>query len=598
MDPRLNQALQLHRAGRPQEAEPLYRALLTADSDNVQARQLLALLAVQSGRAGEAAELLAEGARRHPMLVEMWINLGGALGVLQRFDEADRCYRRALALDPGHVAAAVNYGNTLMRRRRPAASVRAYRRALALDPGHAAARSRLDAAVAEWGEKLARAERLAAAGLPLPPPGAGSGAAAEALAAGRVWIDVGEREKAESAWRAAVAADPACAPAQALLGELLALRSGLSEIAAGRPFVADRKAGEEAAAALAAAYAADPSDAESARQRFAIVETMAKIGLASNDLLAQTARGAWDWLHRSPKDVEAAAVVGFHAYRRGRLAAAAALNRRFLRRFTADEIMRHHELGVWAMLRADAGFLDGLGSGDAAAARLTPLEALGDPAAQDGGAPAVMLSCDDRYFRRFAPAMLESLARRMPGAAVVFHVVNPSMESMEDLARWRRDRRLAFGCSVERTDFTGWPDSKRLSYYAAGRFMRAHQWRRRLGRPLIVLDVDASVNADLRSLAAEMAGYDVGLLIDPRGRGPSRDITVCFNYYNDTPAGAEYLSRTAAYIGWFLAQPDAYWLLDQTAHYAVCWRMERLGALRVRRYDFLNFPHCSFIGAK
>ncbi|HRJ61410.1 MAG TPA: tetratricopeptide repeat protein, partial [Azospirillaceae bacterium] len=222
----------------------------------------------------------------------------------------------------------------------------------------------------------------------------------------------------------------------------------------------------------------------------------------------------------------------------------------------------------------------------------------GDPAAQDVGAPAVMLSCDDRYFRRFAPAMLESLARRMPGAAVVFHVVNPSTESLEDLARWRRDRRFAFGCSVERTDFTGWPDAKRLSYYAAGRFMRAHQWFRRLGRPLIVLDVDATVNTDLRVLAAEMTGYDVGLLIDPRGRGPSRDITVCFNYYNDTPAGAEYLSRTAAYIGWFLAQPAVYWLLDQTAHYAVCWRMERRGALRVRRYDFLNFPHCSFIGAK
>lgn len=596
MDPRLDQALQLHRAGRPQEAEPLYRALLTAEPDNAQARQLLAVLAVQSGRAGDAVQLLTDGVRRHPLLTEIWINLGGALGALQRFDQAERCYRYALALDPGHIAANLNFGNTLMRRSRPAASVRAYQRALALDPGHATARGRLDAAVAEWGEKLARAERQAA--LPLPPPGAGPGAAAEALAVGRGWIDVGERERAETAWRAAVAADPACAAAQALLGELLALRSGLSEIAAGRPFVADRRLGEEAAAALAAAYAANPSDTESARQRFAIVATMAKIGLASDDLLAQTARDAWNWLRRSPKDTEGAAVIGFHAYRSGRLAAASALNRRFQRRFSAGEVLRLHELGVWAMLRADAGFLDGLGLGDAAASRLTPLEVLGDPATDDGGSPAVMLSCDDRYFRRFAPAMLESLARRMPGAAVVFHVVNPSMESMEDLARWRRDRRLAFGCSVEQTDFAGWPDSKRLSYYAAGRFIRAHQWRRRLARPLIVLDVDASVNADLRALAAEMAGYDVGLLIDPRGRGPSRDITVCFNYYNDTPAGAEYLSRTAAYIGWFLAQPDVYWLLDQTAHYAVCWRMERLGALQVRRYDFLNFPHCSFIGAK
>lgn len=596
MDPRLNQALQLHRAGRPQEAEPLYRALLTADPDNAQARQLLAVLAVQSGRAGEAVQLLTDGARRHPLLAEMWINLGGAFGVLQRFDQAERCYRCALALDPGHVAANLNHGNTLMRRSRPAASVRAYRRALALDPSHAAARARLDAALAEWGEKLALAERLAARSLP--PPGAGSGAAAEALAAGRVWIGVGDREKAEAAWRAAVAADPTCAPAHALLGELLALRSGLWEIVAGRPFVADRGLGEEAAAALAAAYAADPSDVESARQRFAIVATMAKIGLASDEWLAQNARSAWDWLHRSPKDVEAAAVIGFYAYRRGRLAAASALNQRFQRRFTQEEVLDRHELGIWAMLRADSAFLDGLGSGEDAAARLTPLEVLGDPMADDDGAPMVMLSCDDRYFRRFAPAMLESLARRMPGAVAVCHVVNPSQDSLDDLAAWRRDKRLAFVCSVERMDFSGWPEHKRLCYYASVRFIRAYQWYRRLGRPLIVLDVDATVKADLRALAAEMADSDVGLLIDPRGRGPSRDVTVCFNYYNITPAGAAYLSRVAAYIGWFFERPDVYWMLDQMAHYAVYWRMLQEGTLRVRRYDFLNFPYCSFIGAK
>lgn len=594
MDPRFDQALQLHRAGRPQEAEPLYRAVLAADPGHAQALQLLAVLAVQTGRAEQAAGLLAEGARRHPTLTEMWTNLGGALGMLNRFDEADRCYRCALALDPGHAAANLSIGNMLMRRRRPAASVRAYRRALALDPGYAAARTRLTAALTEWGDKLARAERLAMAP---PEPQEEVSAALRALAAGRVWIDVGEREKAEAAWRAAVAADPSCAPAQALLGEILLLRSGLQEINSGRPFAIDRRAAEEAVAALGAAYAADPSDKESARQRFSTVDTLAKIGAASDELLAQAARDAWDWLHVEPKDAQAAAAIGFHAYRRGRLAAASALNRRFQRRFTRDEVLGHHELGIWAMLRADARFLDGLESGDAAAARLAPLDVLGDPLA-DGGAPAIMMSCDDRYFRRFAPDMLESLARRMPGAAVVFHVVNPSLESLEDLAAWRRDKRLSFGCSVERVDFAGWPDPKRFSYYAAGRFVRAFQWYRRLGRPLIVLDVDATVNADLRVLAAEMAGYDVGLLIDPRGRGPSRDITVCFNYYNQTAGGDAYLSRTAAYIVWFLTQPDAYWLLDQTAHYAVYWRMLQRDKLKVRRYDFLRFPHCSFIGAK
>jgi len=46
-----------------------------------------------------------EAAALFQRLVDDWINLGMTLKVLGTFDAAEAAYRRALALDPGHVEA-------------------------------------------------------------------------------------------------------------------------------------------------------------------------------------------------------------------------------------------------------------------------------------------------------------------------------------------------------------------------------------------------------------------------------------------------------------------------------------------------------------
>ncbi|MDQ2106357.1 tetratricopeptide repeat protein, partial [Azospirillum isscasi] len=409
---------------------------------------------------------------------------------------------------------------------------------------------------------------------------------------------VGDGAAAEAGARAALGRDAHHHRANRLLARLLLERSGAMGVQAGKPFAVDQPLVEEAIGALRRAVAVRPDDDEADWLHVAAVATLVQVGMASDGVLREGARAAWARLHRHPKDAVAASVIGFHVYRRDRLVLASWLNQRFRRRFTAAEVAREHELGIWTMLRADDAFFRALPPVETVLEGMAPLEIRFDPEPEPRTEPVVFFCCDDVYFRRFAPALLESLAERMPGATVAVHVVTPSPETEQAMARWRDDGRLRVGFSADRPDMAGWTDIKRVTYYASARFIRALQWLRRLDRPMMVIDTDARIARDLRSLKTEMAGHDVGFLFDGRRRGPSREITVCFNVYNNTPGGDRFLSLLGAYTAHFLAGAEVYWMLDQMAHYAVLDWLKRHEPVRVHRFDFLNFPYCDFVGAK
>ena len=266
----------------------------------------------------------------------------------------------------------------------------------------------------------------------------------------------------------------------------------------------------------------------------------------------------------------------------------------FTRRFTPAEVAADFELRLWSMVQAGRGFLDGVPAADDLLGAFPPLETVFEP--PPGGGPLLAVSCDDGYYRRFAGALLASV-EALGGPAVHVHVINPSPETEADLAAWRA--RLPLGFSRERVDFTGWDDHRRTTYYACVRFLRWHQLLGRLGRPLVHVDADCTVAADLGELAERMRGSDVGLLHDPRGRGPTREITVCFAWFQPTPRGRAYLERTAAYIAHFLRQGRGYWMLDQAAPFCVLDTLSKRGeGPRVRAFDFLDFPWVRFVGEK
>ncbi len=116
----IEDALSHHRAGRLDQAERLYRQILGAEKDNLDALQLLGALACDTGRAAEAVSLLERAEtliRKRETLPEhaaLYINLGIALGAAGRHQDAVATYRRGLTLDAGmpelHAALATELG--------------------------------------------------------------------------------------------------------------------------------------------------------------------------------------------------------------------------------------------------------------------------------------------------------------------------------------------------------------------------------------------------------------------------------------------------------------------------------------------------------
>lgn len=173
LDVLMAQGQACERAGRPDQAEALYREVLRRSPRHADALHALALIGLRMGHPGPAAELIAQSLESDPSNADAHANLGYALQLLGRLDEALAALDRALALRPGSVEALNNRGNVLVALGRPAEAVAALDRALALRPGdpqtlynrgnalHGA--GRLDDALAAFDAVLARRPDIAQA---------------------------------------------------------------------------------------------------------------------------------------------------------------------------------------------------------------------------------------------------------------------------------------------------------------------------------------------------------------------------------------------------------------------------------------------------
>ena len=130
------QAFALHQAGRLQQAETLYRRILTTQPDNPQALHYLGILAHQLGKNEIAAELINKALNCSPDYVDAHINLGITLKAQAKLDEAVASFQRALTLKPGNVLAHYNLGNTFKEQGKPDEAIICYRQALAVKPDY------------------------------------------------------------------------------------------------------------------------------------------------------------------------------------------------------------------------------------------------------------------------------------------------------------------------------------------------------------------------------------------------------------------------------------------------------------------------------
>ena len=192
----LREAMAHHRAGRLQEAEQLYRAILSTLPEQFDALHLLARIAAQHGHPQDAQDLLQRAVAVNPAAVDAHLMLASVRNTLQRHDlalagadhvltlqpgsveawavrgmsqhglghvtDALASYDQALVLHPDHPGLLCNRGAALKDLQRHDEAVLCYDRVLVLQPGMAEAWSNRGGALSELGrhaEALASCDR-------------------------------------------------------------------------------------------------------------------------------------------------------------------------------------------------------------------------------------------------------------------------------------------------------------------------------------------------------------------------------------------------------------------------------------------------------
>ena len=168
LDDALDLAIDHQKAGRLQQAEAVYQAILEAAPNHPIASHNQGLIALRSGRPKQAVALLEAATRGRPDLGRFHNSLGEAyralarhadavaefeqaallsptdpaphnnrgvtLATLGRLDHAEQAFRGALARQPDSASALSNLGNCLQAQGRRAEAIDAFQQALAADP--------------------------------------------------------------------------------------------------------------------------------------------------------------------------------------------------------------------------------------------------------------------------------------------------------------------------------------------------------------------------------------------------------------------------------------------------------------------------------
>ncbi len=139
----LQQALQLHQAGRLPEAEALYRQILRQAPGHPHTLHLLGMLCHQQGDQRQAYELLNQALAGAPRNARIHAALGLICQALGQGDEAEQYYEKSLALDPGDLETRLRLANLLYLSQRYQGAANHYQQILAREPRHAIAANNL-----------------------------------------------------------------------------------------------------------------------------------------------------------------------------------------------------------------------------------------------------------------------------------------------------------------------------------------------------------------------------------------------------------------------------------------------------------------------
>ena len=126
--------IKLHQGGLLVDAERAYRAVLSAEPNQVDALHFLGLLLHQAGFEKDGIELVSRAVELAPGYVDAQCNLGNLLRSAGRLPEAAAAYRRAFDANPAHVQALNNLGVALKDLKDYEQAIAVLRQAIALNP--------------------------------------------------------------------------------------------------------------------------------------------------------------------------------------------------------------------------------------------------------------------------------------------------------------------------------------------------------------------------------------------------------------------------------------------------------------------------------
>lgn len=129
-------ALVHHKAGRLQQAEQIYQAVLAQDPSHVDANHYMGAIALQVGKPAIAVQFLEKAIATAPDFPELYNKMGLTLQALGRTGEAIDHFKKFISLNPGHAPAYYNLGLLHQEAGNLDAAVENYDKALAAKPDY------------------------------------------------------------------------------------------------------------------------------------------------------------------------------------------------------------------------------------------------------------------------------------------------------------------------------------------------------------------------------------------------------------------------------------------------------------------------------
>jgi hypothetical protein len=179
------------------------------------------------------------------------------------------------------------------------------------------------------------------------------------------------------------------------------------------------------------------------------------------------------------------------------------------------------------------------------------------------GRPVVLACCDDVYFYRFARQLAFSAVDRSPATRIHLHIYEPGpicIADAEALGKRLHPHLTVSHDGPERNPCGEGP----APYFTGGRFAVAAEILAASPAPLMVIDADGIVRADLAPEFSKIPDCDVGLILRPRRKKPWRRVLACATLFQPTAAGRRLADDLSAAIHLSL-QCKPHYHVDQTA---------------------------------